>query len=131
MAYSNAPDVMQASGVTFEDLGFTEETEYAEWIDDRLEEISDLIDRRIAAKYQGAEAPAGIHGIARQMAVNLIANTVATRNSPTVRVDEWSVRVSQAPVWTDDIERWIELYEPRVPVRVFLVKSKTESEANG
>lgn len=129
MPYSNAEDVITSAGVRPTDLGFAVYAELEVWVDGRLEEISDLIDRHIAEEFQGEDAPAGIHGIARQMAVNLIANAVATRSTPVVRIDDWSVRVQQATVFTDDIKHSLSLYRDQPRLHISRVKGHREANA--
>ena len=128
MSYSSAEELRRSANVKPDDLGFLTDTELNEWLDARLEEISDLIDRHIAEKYQGAAAPPGIHGIARQMGQNLIANVRASRTQSVVRISEWRVQIEQARVFTDDVKDSLALYQERSPISVFRVPGRAEWE---
>jgi len=130
MAYSSAGELRRAANVKPDELGFQHETNPEDaldtWLDARLEEISDLIDRHIAEKYQGAEAPPGIHGIARQMGQNLIANVRSSRTQSVVRISDWRVQIEQARVFTDDVKDSLALYQERNPINIFRVPGYRE-----
>ena len=132
MPYSNVEDVKRVTNIRPGDLGLEHEIDPSvaldEWIEARLAEISDLIDQHIAEEYQGESATPGIHGIARQMAQNLIANVRAGRSQNVVRIGEWRVQIEQARVFTQDVQDSLALYQVRKKLNIFRVPGWREYE---
>lgn len=124
--FSTAQAVIERTGIGPEDLGFDEGTE--EENDDALEaflegvltEVADLIKHKIRRDYLTefddgdiTSIPAGLTGIAADIASDAIRTMVATRQTPVVRIDDFVVKVIRTFVFSEDVLRRLRLYGSR------------------
>lgn len=124
--YSTADDVRHYSQVKPKDLGFDDVPALDDWIEDRLVEIADYIDEYCGRTWEPEEAPKGIHGIAREMARNVVSLSVTSRETPVVRVDDWRVRMVEPEILTDSIRRALRLYRKKPTIRLLRLGGVTE-----
>ena len=124
--YSSAADVRQYSQIKPTDLGFATVQELDSWIEERLVEISDMIDEYCEHSWAVNEVPSGVHGIAREMGRNVVSLSVTSRETPVVRVDEWRVRMVEPEILTAAIRRALRLYRKKPTIRMTRVRSAKE-----
>lgn len=142
--YSSAEEVIRYTGIRPSDLDFEddidEETEEViKSADEKLEElvkgwliqIKDLIDQdRNRDYHEEGEVPKGINHIALRMASNMVAQAVMRRETPIVRVDDFSIQMVEDQVFTNAIRRDLARY-PMKPLLSFARVRRKEEMENG
>jgi hypothetical protein len=108
--YSSAAAVLTRTGIDPADLGLGTDEELAEFLEALLAEVSDLIDRSMGRSYLTSTIPAGLAGIAADIAASSVREMVATRQSPVVRIDDFAVRTISAQMFSSDITKRLALY---------------------
>lgn len=118
--YSTAEAVRARTGVDPGDLGLADDDALNTFLVSLLEELSDLLNRRMGRDYLAeldagdiAEIPAGLHGIAADVAADSLRTMVATRQTPVVRIDDFVVSTLRARVFTPDVRDRLRLYGTR------------------
>lgn len=111
--YSSADEVRRRTGIRASDLGIDDETDLTTFLEALLTEVADLINRRIGRSYLDITVPAGLAGIAADVASDSIRTMVATRQTPVVRIDDFAVTVIRAKVFTPDVRDRLRLYGNR------------------
>jgi len=131
--YSSADEVVRATGVQAEDLGFANNYELKQWLNDRLVEIKSLIDADRNRDYHAEvkrgerdQVPPGIEGIALRMAGNLVAHIIARQQTPVIRVDDWQVRVAEDQVFTNAIKKDLQRFPAGRRFRFHVLGSSRE-----
>lgn len=109
--YSTAEDVIQSTGIRAADLNFKNENDLKEWIEKRLVEIKDLIDRdRNRDYHEEGDVPPGIDAIALRIMSNHVGHAVLRRTTPIIRVDDFTIKMVEDSVFTkaikDDLKRY-------------------------
>lgn len=130
--YSTAEDVISYTGVKPKDLGFEEadtaglDALLVTW----LEQIKSLIDADRNRDYTvEGTVPKGITNIALRMAANQVGNAMIMRDSPIIRVDEFTLRqVDKDKVLTEAIEKDLLRYPAKPRFRLMRVRTEAEIE---
>lgn len=128
--YGTVKEVIQSTGVKMDDLGFVTEEDLKEWIEARLVEIKDLIDRdrrrdyHVEAEKEGKEIPPGIHAIALRMMGNHIAYANLQRTTPIIRVDDFSIKMVEDQIFTSAIKTALRRYPAKPNFGFMVVKKK-------
>jgi len=110
--YSSPDAVIARTGVEPGDLGLPSEESLGAYLGGLLREITETMDRKMRTSYLGAAGgvPAGVDGIAADAAANAVRNALVTRQSPTVRIDDFTIRTVAAPLLTADVLERLALY---------------------
>lgn len=109
--YGSASSVKTRTGVAPEDLGLDSEEDLDVFLNELLDEITDLFDRRMKKSYLAeASTPRGLDGIANDAAADSLRTMVATRQTPVVRIDDFAVRTIQTRVFSPDILSRLKIY---------------------
>jgi hypothetical protein len=110
--YGSAEAVITRTGVKPEDLGFDglETGRLEDFLEELLTEMSDLMDRSMRKSYLAETIPAGLNGLAADIAADAVREMVATRQTPVVRIDDFAVRVIRTNVFSPDAEKRMKLY---------------------
>ncbi len=120
--YSSAADVIQFTGVQPEDIGASNKAELETWITARLEEIKDIIDQDRGRDYHAEGAvPKGIDHIALRIAGNLIGHAVMRRETPIVRIDDFTIRMIEDQVLTEAIQADLSRFPRKIRIKPFRV----------
>lgn len=114
--YSTPEDVISYTGIKPEDLGMDTESELKIFIVKRLIEIKDIIDHdrkrdyHAEAEESGTQVPPGIVHIALRIAKNFISHAVLSRETPIIRIDDFTIRSVEDKVMTraitEDLKRF-------------------------
>lgn len=135
MPYGDKGEVKALSGVKPEHLSFVDGAALDTWLDARLAEITDWINtytgRDLEQEVIDAEikdVPLGIDAVANQLGRNLVAVAIASRQSPIVRIDDWSVQIAEPEVFTKKAKMTLSLYRKRRPINAFVVRSERREE---
>lgn len=122
MSYSSVEKVIQATGVRAKDFG-CEDHELHTILQDWLDEATDLInlDRKRdyeaeAAAEGGNPVPAGIHSIARRIVGNMVSIAMLRRETPVIKVGEWSLNLVNDDVFTAAIRRDLKRYPKKARI---------------
>lgn len=109
--YSSSAAVVGRTGVKFDDLGLADEDALDAFLTDLLAEVSDLMNQSMRRDYidEGA-IPAGLNGIAADMATDAVTQMLVTRQSRVVRIDDFAIRTVTSRVLTPDIEKRLRRY---------------------
>lgn len=123
--YSTAKKVKSFTGVQPGDIGAADDAELTTWIEDRLIEIKDLIDQDRGRDYHAeGTVPPGIEHIALRMAGNLIGFAVMRRETPIVRIDDFTIRTVEDQVFTRAIAEDLSRYPRKVRIAPFRIEGK-------
>lgn len=129
--YGNAADVRRITGLKPGDIGFGTDTELDTWLAARLDEIAVLIDRdRNRSDWDDQGWRAAIDGIATRWAAEFVRFTMASRDSPIIRVDDFQVQVPNdnvpGPGVLKDLRRFPRLHTARHVLETTVVKKPPE-----
>lgn len=110
MSYYSDPEAVRiATGVQPEDLGLDDTDELDTLLESWLTEVKDIIDRDRRQDFSDtdvwAEVPALVTSVARRMAGNAIAIAIVRRETPIIRIDDFSVKLVEDRLLTEDIRR--------------------------
>lgn len=115
--YGTAASVKTRTGVKPDDLGLDDDAALTTFLDELLDEASDLMNRRMRRSWNDeleagtiASIPAGLSGIANDIVVGSLRDMLVTRQSPVVRIDDFAVRTVSARVFSPDILARLRLY---------------------
>ena len=109
--YSSVAAVRARTGIGPVELGFGTDEELAVFLEDTLREVSDLMDRKMHRSWLAEDPiPAGLAGIAADIASESIRQMVVTRQTPIVRIDDFAVRTISAQMLSGDVQRRLRLY---------------------
>lgn len=108
--YGTADSVRKRTGVQPVDLGLEDDTALDALLDEVLEEVTDLMDRRMRKSFLTETIPAGLHGIANDIVASSVRDFTATRRSAIVQVDDFTSRILTPRIFTDDVKERLRLY---------------------
>lgn len=130
MTYSDAAALRHSTGVQHGDLGFDTDAALDGWLDDRLDEVTSFINAYTRRDFEDTdeypEVPAGISGIARDMGRNLVAVAIAARQSPIVRIDDWTVQIAAPEIFSAKHRKALDLYRKPNTFIMFRVGAASE-----
>jgi hypothetical protein len=119
--YSTPEDVIRFTGSRPQDFGFTTPAQLEDLVRAWLVEAKDLIDQDRNRDYhqevvQGVRAliPPGIHNIAKRIVANMLALAVLRRETPVVKIDDFTIRMVEDQIFTRAIKQDLAKY-PRKP----------------
>lgn len=131
--YSTVGDVLRYTGIKPKDLGFKDAEEeggitadelLTAFIEARLIEVKDLIDRdRNRDFHAEGDVPPGIHHIALRIMKNFLAHAVVSRETPIVRVDDFTIRMVEDQVFTHAIRNDLRTYPAKPRFRILRISS--------
>lgn len=109
--YGSAASVITRTGVKPEDLGLDDDTALETFVEDVLDEVTDLLDRKMRKSYLTEDTvPAGLDGIANDACADSVRQMVVGRQTPVVRIDDFAVRTITNRVLNADILERLKLY---------------------
>jgi hypothetical protein len=119
--YSTPEAVKTRTGIQAADLGLEEdgggETPLDNFLGLLLEEISDLMSRTMRKDWialadagEVEEVPAGLNGIAADIAADSVRAMVVGRQTPVVRIDDFAVRTVTSATLSRDVLKRLKLY---------------------
>ena len=140
MFYSTAQEVIEYTGVSPFDVGVDDSEELKSLIESWLLEIKDIIDadRRRDFLQEADGDPASVrklvHNVAKRMAANMVALAILRRETPIIKMDDFTVQLVQDQVMTKDIRRDLNLIprgiSQRAPFPVWRVRREGEIDAS-
>jgi hypothetical protein len=108
--YGSAANVKTRTGIQFGDLGLADDAALTVFIEGVLDEVTDLMDRKMHKTYLTGTVPKGVDGIANDAASDSLRVMVATRQTPVVRIDDFAIRAIQTNVFSADILARLKVY---------------------
>lgn len=111
--YGSAAAVKTRTGVSFADLGLANDGALTSFLEELLDEVSEVMDRllRRAESYLLTDPhPKGLDGIANDAAADAVRTMVVSRQTPVVRIDDFAVRTVTSRVLAPDIVARLRLY---------------------
>jgi hypothetical protein len=118
--YSTPDAVIERTGIVPKDLGLADDDALETFLEGLLTQMSDLLNRAMNRDYLALLAaasidaiPAGLTGIASDVAADALRTMVATRQTPIVRIDDFAVTTLRARVFSDDVKARLRLYGKR------------------
>ena len=140
MFYSTAQEVIEYTGVSPFDVGVDDSEELTSLIESWLLEIKDIIDadRRRDFLQEADGDPTSVrklvHNVAKRMAANMVALAILRRETPIIKMDDFTVQLVQDQVMTKDIRRDLNLIprgiSQRAPFRVWRIRREGEIDAS-
>lgn len=124
--YSSPAEVIHFTGTRPEDLGLATVSELEILISSWLVAAKDLIDRDRNRDYHAEVAagrrtvvPPGIGNIAMRIVANMAALAVLRRETPVVKVGDYTIRMAEDDIFTGSIRKDLKLYPalPRIRMR--------------
>jgi len=108
--YCSTTDVIQLTGIKYQDLELSNDTELdivlAGWILD----ATDIIDIWTNNSWQDIAVPRGIKNICMRMVANLVHLSVERRKSPLVQIGDFNIEMIEDAMLTDEIKKLMEYY---------------------
>lgn len=116
--YGDAASVVARTGIDAADLGLADGAALTTYLEGVLAELTDTFDRYMRTTYidvvdangNPVAVPAGLNGVANDCGAYIIAQQVASRQTPIVRIDDFRVTVTTATVLTSDVKDRLKLY---------------------
>lgn len=131
--YSTPEDVIAFTGARPEDFSLVSAGELLDLIRSWLIEVKDLIDQDRNRDYHAevaegtrTEVPPGIHNIAKRMAANMVALAMLRRETPVVKIDDFSIRMVEDQMLTRAIRQDLARYPAKPRFRMSVVIPQTE-----
>lgn len=118
MAYTpwsgvTADECKKYAQVTYDQLGFSTDTEFTTWINDVLiAEAEDVVEsycRRDFSEDYGT-IPETVKAVIRRIVSNALQIAILNRAGPLVRVGDWRVEWADRNIFTDDLKALLEPY---------------------
>jgi len=125
--YSNVSEVKAYTGIEPKDLGLADDDQAGldAIIKKALIEIKDIIDTYCRRDFSGEhKVPGGIHKIAKEMASDGISLAMMRRDSPIVRVDDFTIKQVQAEILTRPVKEVLAIYRKKPSIKMVVVKGK-------
>ena len=133
--YSTPEAVMRYTGIRHSDLGLEDEEQLKAILRDLLREAKDLIDQDRNRDYHEEildgkrdAVPPGINNIALRMVANMMAQAVMRRDTPIVRVDDFSFQMVDDQVFTNAIKKDLSKYPYKPNLGMIRVGSRRDEE---
>lgn len=109
--YSTPDAVKTRTGIGPEDLGLDSSEDLETFLEELLTEITELMDRLMRKSYLSVvPLPAGLNGIAADIASDSVREMIVTRQTPVVRIDDFAVRIIQSKLLNPDTRERLKLY---------------------
>jgi hypothetical protein len=108
--YGTAAAVKTRTGVQPTDLGLADDAALTAFLEGTLNEVTDVMDRKMRQTYLTGVVPAGLDGIANDAAADAVRTMMVSRQTPVVRIDDFAVRQITARVLAPDIVERLRLY---------------------
>lgn len=108
--YGTAAAVKTRTGVAASDLGLADDAALTVFLEALLDEVTDVMDRKMRQSYLTVAVPKGLDGIANDAAADAVRTMQVSRQTPVVRIDDFAVRTIQSRVLAPDIIQRLRLY---------------------
>ena len=108
--YGTAAGVKTRTGVQHGDLGLADDAALTTFLEGLLDEVTDVMDRKMGQSYLTVTVPKGLDGIANDAAADAVRTMQVSRQTPVVRIDDFAVRTIQSRVLAPDILQRLKLY---------------------
>ena len=130
MSYCNYEDVVKMTRVNAKKLGYKEEAEFRSLITEWILQAEGFIDSYCKRNWKNyydendclvtVKVPPVIKNVCIRLVSNIIAFHFKRRDDPVRKVNEFSVKVFESDVFTDDLKKDLKPY--RKPSRVAIFK---------
>lgn len=130
MTYYSTPNrIIRETGINTKDLGFkdipegdTATTQLTQYIEELLTETKSLIDNDrncdLITEYEGIEnIPPCITSIATRICVNMINRAKLNRQSPIIKINDYSVKLVDSEIFTKPLKDELEICFKRTLTR--------------
>ncbi len=119
--YSSVEEVINYTGVRPEDFGM-DAPELFSTIQGWLEEATSLINQDRQRDYEAeGNVPDGIHSIAKRIVGNMVSIAMVRRESPVVKIGDWSVNLVKDDVFTSAIKKDLKMYPKKAKFSINVV----------
>ena len=108
--YSSVSSVLYRTGVNYKDLGCDNTNDLQLLIEDWLIEAKSFIDYYTHQSWTGDTVPKAVASIAARIVSGMISIAQERRKSPVVRLGDYSLRLVEDKIITDDIKSVLDLY---------------------
>lgn len=115
--YSSAQAVIDRTGIQPADLGKADPEALEGFLEDLLEEASDIANRVMGHDYLEdlddgtiSSIPKGLAGIVADVVADHVGQMVVRRQTPVVRIDDYAVRSIESRMLSPDVRRRLRLY---------------------
>lgn len=109
--YGSAAGVITRTGVQPADLGLADSPALSAFLDEVLDEVTDVFDRVMRTSYLAEPStPKGLDGIANDAAADSVRTMMVSRQTPVVRIDDFAVRTVTSRVLAPDIMARLRAY---------------------
>ena len=125
--YASVAEIKAYTGIEPKDLGLADEDQEGldAIIKKALIEIKDIIDTYCGRDFSGQDkVPGGIHKIAKEMVSDGISLAMMRRESPIVRVDDFTIKQVQSEILTRQVKEVLAIYRKKPRIKMFVVKGK-------
>lgn len=109
------------TGVTKEDLGFEEESNFHDFVNLLIFTASDYVETYIGKKFE--TPPEGLSNIVTRITSNLLRNAILNRQQGIIEVNDVKTIIIDDTVLTEDIRRDLELFRDKTKIK-FLIPLK-------
>lgn len=123
--YSTPQDVINYTGIEPKDLGLETEQELNNLIEKWLKGIKSLIDADRNRDYEReGKVPEGIHLIALRIASHLCSIAILKRDTPIVRLDEFTIQLVEDEIFTTAIQNDLKRFPAKPRFQITVTKGK-------
>lgn len=131
--YGSPSEVRRITGIVPADLRFDSDPELDTWLEDRLEEISAMIEEdRVRSDFEAQGWLTIVDGVANRWCAEFLRFVMAHRDSPIVRVEDFRVEVPSDRVpgrgVLRDLRRIPRKIDKRRSFEASVVKKKEETD---
>ncbi len=128
-SYSSVDEVIAYTGVGPKDLGLEDDdTEGLKAIIEKaLVEIKDIIDTYCRRGFSTEQkVPGGIHKIAKEMTSDGISLAMMRRDTPIIRVDDFSIKQVQSEILTAAVREILDIYRKKPQIKMMVIKGRRD-----
>lgn len=122
MSYCTYEDVVRMTGVNAKKLGYgdTKELEFQSLLSEWIAQAEGFIDSYCKRNWKDKDVPPVVKNVCIRLVGNIIAFHYKRRDDPVRKVNEYSIKVFESDVFTDDLKQDLKPF--RKPSRVAIFK---------
>ena len=124
--YSSPKEVLELTNVDPEDFNQVDEQALNDFLIQKLKEAKSIIDRYCNTNFEAnGTVDEAIHGIARDIVVNIISSGKISRQIGVVSIEDYPT-ITDLKIFTDDIKERLNPFKKQASFNLFRVRRRNE-----